>query len=100
VEITRTQRVALIERELEVGASDPSGGLRPITHRGVEVGLLGRGSNGWTLVSKVRADHPWREDPVRLREAPPEVAEAWAVHELATLLAMLEEARLKEGRGT
>ena len=95
-QLSRAQRVAAIEVELNVEPEDADG-WRAVTRDGVELGLLRRTAGGWQLEWKPHEGAPWRDTVSKLQTASPEMGEAWAVHEIATYLAMGEEVE-EQGR--
>jgi len=99
--LTRAERVAAFESGLELGEQD-SDGFTPITLGNVgEVGLLSQvGEDGWQLVWKLPDGDRWRDNVSRLENQPHhEKAEAWAFRNIATYLAMKEEAEERERGG-
>jgi hypothetical protein len=96
IEIDRSTRKVLISESLRVG---PEGGdgWRPVTYGNEEVGLLRRLDSGhWRLDVKLAHWEEWHENTTQLVTLSPEMAEAWAMDEVATYIAMTEEVRERD----
>jgi hypothetical protein len=91
VEIRRDIRVELIKEELRLGNRDEDGWWS-ISHGDREVGLMRQiADDQWRLSVKMAGWDEWIEKRGVLTQGSSEVAEAWALHEVATFIAMKEE---------
>jgi hypothetical protein len=93
----RATRKALIAESLHVGPQGDDG-WRPVMCGGTEVGLLRRLPEGrWRL--DVRLEHwdGWHKNAFELQAQSPEMAEGWALDQVATYIAMTEEVRERDG---